>query len=107
MIQTSKGILVLSKKTFIEVWFRYCELASISANDEWRIPMQERFKLDGQALFSSDFYWTPNEKDGITAFDRKTWKEVIKVPMLGKNIKVVNGKYIDYSDNRIKIISVY
>ena len=56
-------------------------------------------------MFADGYYFTPNENYGISAFDMNNWQEVTKIPLLGKNMTILDGNYFDFLNNRVKIIS--
>ena len=105
ILRTSKGLLGLSRESFSEVFFRYCELPPVEANDQWRIPVLEKIKIKNQSMFADGYYFTPNENYGVSAFDMNNWQEVTKIPLLGKNMTILDGNYFDFLNNRVKIIS--
>jgi outer membrane protein assembly factor BamB len=106
VIRTSKGLAGISNDSFEEEWFQYCELPPIYISEEWIKPLYEHLKINQQSLFKFGYYWTPNENNGLTAYNFKNGEEVIRVNLYGNNLKVFDHKYyIDFKENKIKFIS--
>ena len=106
ILRTSNGLLGLLKDTFSEEWFRYCELPAFDVEEEWKRPIYEKNKIDNESIYKNGLYWTPNEANGITAYDVENWKEIKKISLFGKNVQIYNDKYyIDFEKNKIKFIS--
>lgn len=106
IIRTSKGLLGLSKETFSETWFKYCEVPPVDDKDEWIRPLFEKNKINEQSFYQCGLYWTPNEAKGVTAFDLNNGNKIMEIELFGKNIQTYNDKYyIDFDKNKIKFIS--
>jgi hypothetical protein len=106
VLRTSRGLLGVSRNSFSEAWFQYCELAPIGISDDWFRPINEKIKINAQSLFKYGYYWTPNDSYQITGYNLDSGKEVMKLNLFGKNIKTYSDKYyIDFDYNKIKIIS--
>jgi|WetSurMetagenome_2_1015567.scaffolds.fasta_scaffold34162_2 hypothetical protein len=105
VLRTAKGILGISKDDLSEVYFNYCEIPRVDVNDEWRKPIDQKFKNDNQSFYQSGYYWTPNENDGVSAFNENTWEPSTEIELYGNSIKQFDNKYIDFVDNKIIIVS--
>ena len=106
ILRTSKGVLGISKEKLNPVWFRYCELTPVNVQDEWARPIVQSNEIYDKSTMQNGLYFTPNENSGVTAYDMSSWNEITKIPLLGTNFKIINDHYIDFLNNKMKIISL-